>query len=264
MKVSVVVVCLNAGEELSATVQSVLMQNYEDFEIIIKDGGSRDGSLEKLPGDERIKVYREEDQSIYDAMNQAIRYTTGDYLLFLNCGDYLADAKVLGRIVKVICKTGADIVYGDLRRRGQNAVIVSPEAITDFVCYRNIPCHQVCFYHKRLFAERGYDLAYPVRADYEHFLWCKYEKKASFAHGDFVVAEYEGEGYSETKENLKKAAGEHRRITGKYLGKKCILYRGIMIVTLQPIRKKMAESRLFSGLYQGLKKKIYGAGKKKG
>lgn len=263
MKFSVITVCLNAGEKLSHTIDSVLSQTFSDYEIIIKDGGSKDGSTKSLREEERIRLITSKDKSIYDAMNQAISHARGEYLLFLNCGDLLAKEDVLENVANAISKSQADIVYGDLLKAGNATVIASPEEITDFVCYRNIPCHQVCFYKKHLFEKRGYDLRYPVRADYEHFLWCKYAGGATFYHAPYPVCIYEGDGFSETKENLKKATREHREITKKYIGKKCILYRGIMIVTLQPLRKAMASSKRFAGIYEKAKRIFYRAGNRK-
>lgn len=257
MKFSVIVVSLNAGDELHKTVESILMQTYGDYEIIIKDGMSTDGSVEQLPSDDRIRVFRKEDSSIYDGMNQAVREVSGDYLIFMNCGDYFYDDKVLAKIAKETAGHSADIYYGNLYRRIQKTVDESPREITDFVCFRNIPCHQACVYDRKMFHKRGYDLQYPVRADYEHFLWCRYEEKAVFHYMPIIVASYEGGGFSETKNNLKRAAEEHKRITKKYLGNKCYIYRGIMIVTLQPLRRWIAENPKLSGGYQKIKSLIY-------
>ena len=76
---------------------------------------------------------------------------------------------------------------------------------------QNVPCHQVCFYNVRLFAERGYDVKYRVRADYEHFLYCIYDRKAEAVYVEMIVADYEGGGFSETREN--------RRISKKSMPK---------------------------------------------
>ena len=84
---SIITVCLNAGQGLLDTVARTLSQTYENFEIIVKDGGSEDGSLEKLPMDARIRVVTRQDTGIYDAMNQGIAEARGDYLIFMNCGD---------------------------------------------------------------------------------------------------------------------------------------------------------------------------------
>ena len=99
---SIVVVCLNPGEKLLKTVQSVLNQKYGNYEIVVKDGGSTDGSLEQLPADSRIRVYTRPDSGIYDAMNQAMSYVTGQFVQFLNCGDLLHDDMVLERLAAVM------------------------------------------------------------------------------------------------------------------------------------------------------------------
>lgn len=253
MKFSIIVVCLNPGDKLLDTVDSVLKQNTTDYEILIKDGLSTDGSVEKLPDDAHIRIVRKKDCSIYDAMNQAVQEAKGEYFLFLNCGDLLYDAEVLSKVEKRLLETEADILYGDMERRDVPGRITAPKEITDSVCYRNIPCHQVCYYHRKLFAERGYDVAFPVRADYEHFLYCKYERNASFTYLPELVSLYEGGGFSETKEHEKKAAKEHKEITKKYLGSKAFRYRLLMILTLQPLRKKLAGSKHFAGFYQKMR-----------
>ena len=95
MKFSIIVVCLNPGPKLNQTLDSILSQTYPSFEIIVKDGGSRDGSIETMREDRRIHLYQESDHSIYEAMNQAVSHVTGDYILFLNCGDLFYDNEVL-------------------------------------------------------------------------------------------------------------------------------------------------------------------------
>lgn len=258
MRFSIIVVSLNAGEELKNTVDSVLAQNYKDYEILIKDGGSTDGSIDMLPEDERIRILSQPDCSIYDAMNQAVMEAQGEYYLFLNCGDYLYSHMVLGRVAKQMALEPGDIYYGDMYRRQLHSTDVSPERITDFVCYRNVPCHQVCFYAAHLFRKRGYDLHYPVRADYEHFLYSVYEEHARCRHLPLVVASYMGGGFSETEEHLQMAEAEHREITENYLGKiKCLCYRLVMLLTLQPIRAKLAQDERFSKYYHRLKQILY-------
>ena len=85
---SIIVVCLNAGKKLEQTVGSIWKQTYENYEILVKDGGSTDGSIEALSGQvedqDRLKLISEADGGIYEAMNQAILHASGDYVLFLN------------------------------------------------------------------------------------------------------------------------------------------------------------------------------------
>lgn len=261
---SIIVVCLNAGDKLKQTVDSIWKQSYEDYEILVKDGGSTDGSIEALfaraEGQERIKLIREKDDGIYEAMNQAILHASGDYVLFLNCGDSFAADDVLKKTAAYIQDDpGKGIYYGDTFWEQTGVTATAPKSITPFICYRNIPCHQSCFYERKLFAEKSYDVTYRIRADYDHFLWCVLKRRISPAYMGFTVASYEGGGFSESKENKKKSKLEHKKITGRYLSKRHLFcYKAYMVCSLAPLRRWMAESKTFSGLYQKLKARWYG------
>ena len=272
MKFSIITVCLNPGEKLNATLDSVLRQSCRDAEVILKDGGSVDGSVTKWqkehaadPDAGRVRVFVEKDTGIYDAMNQAAARAEGEFLLFLNCGDVFPDGKVLERTRKVLEEeqaAGTDmerlVLYGDTCSGKNHVTIASAPAITGFTCYRNIPCHQSCFYSAALCRGKPYDLKYKIRADYDHFLWCFYKAKARMRHMNFPVASYEGGGYSESRENRGRDKQEHRRITAAYMGKLELLkYRAVMAVTLAPLRRALAESSAFSGVYHGLKERVY-------
>ncbi|MCI7595259.1 MAG: glycosyltransferase [Lachnospiraceae bacterium] len=266
---SIIVVALNPGEKLKKTLDSIVGQNFADYEVILKDGGSRDRSLEELENNgflaryPQIRVVREADKGIYDAMNQAVRLAAGRYIQFLNCGDYLYNENVLEQVAGYIRATEnigkkAGIYYGNQYNRLQKAEVHSAPEINDFTCYRNVPCHQVCFYAGELFKERGYKTEYWVRADYEHFLYCIYEKKQKAVFLPLLIASYEGGGFSETAENRRRSAKEHREITLRYLGaKKVCRYRLIMWLTLAPLRGRLAESPAFSGMYNKVKMGIY-------
>ncbi len=269
IKYSILVVCLNSGQRLLDTIGSIISQTYQDYEIIIKDGKSTDGSMEEVKSHyaeqmERIRIISQKDSGIYDAMNQACTYANGDYYLFLNTGDSFYDEFVLEKIThgiiekQTLLSTYPDIVYGNMYHKALDNVIYAAPQINDFTCYRNVPCHQTCFYHKSMFSERGYEPKYNVRADYEHFLWCFYEKKAKICYLPVMTASYEGGGYSETKEHRKQSARQHREITERYIGKgKVLKFRLIMLMTLAPIRSILAENKYFSGIYNGLKNMIY-------
>ena len=272
MEFSVITVCLNPGDKLKATLSSVLGQTCKDVEVVLKDGGSTDGALErwrreadKLPGAERVRIHAEKDGGIYDAMNQAVGYAKGAFLIFLNCGDVFYDEKVLERTLAVIQKeraAGTDcdrlVLYGDTFGAKNGVSIASAPIITGFTCYRNIPCHQSCFYGAGLCRDKPYDLRYKIRADYDHFLWCYYGAGAKMLHMGFPVASYEGGGYSESRENKRCDRLEHRKIAANYMGRwELFRYRAAMACTLAPLRRWMAESRFFSGAYHWMKERIY-------
>ncbi len=267
---SILVVSLNPGGKLVETVKSVAGQTYRDYEVIVKDGGSGDGSLEMLQSylreegnEERVRILRRPDSGIYDGMNQATQAARGEYLYFLNCGDLFASENVLtraaGEIEEALRRTDAPkIFYGDILDALRGQVVASNPHMDDFACYRNVPCHQACIYHHSLFEQRGYDPAYRVRADYEHFLWSYFRGDARPCYIPVTLASYEGGGFSETPENRKRSAREHREITARYMGGgQRLKYRLILLATLAPLRTKMAESPVWSEFYNRCKKRLY-------
>lgn len=269
---SILVVSLNAGEKLKQTIQSILEQDYTDYEVVVKDGGSKDGSVDDLEvfverldeaEKERIRIIRQPDKSIYEGMNQATGFAKGEYYYFLNCGDIFHGKNALVQVADAIQKDADNgenhlIYYGNIYDVLRSQVVQSNPVIDAFACYRNVPCHQACIYHCNLFEERGYETKYRVRGDYEHFLWSYFEKDAAPQYVDVVLAAYEGGGFSETKENRERSAREHKEITEKYMSKGQLLkYKLILMVTLAPLRTKMAESQRFAGLYQRAKKLLY-------
>uniref|UniRef100_UPI004057A78C glycosyltransferase n=1 Tax=Acetatifactor sp. TaxID=1872090 RepID=UPI004057A78C len=261
IKFSIIVVCLNPGEKLNQTLDSILKQTYTDFEIVVKDGGSKDGSIEGMRQDAHIRFYHEKDSGIYDAMNQAVAHAEGDFVIFMNCGDVFRHDTVLEEVTRRVKQEGIKenmVLYGDTYSEKNDVLIISAPEITGFTCYRNIPCHQSCFYATRLCKDKPYDEKYRIRADYDHFLWCFYVAKAKMIRLDMTVSSYEGGGYSESKENRKRDKEEHKQITGTYMSKGELLkYRTIMLCTLAPVRSFLAENKLFSGAYHWLKECLY-------
>lgn len=269
MTFSIIVVCYNAGEKLHRTIESIRSQTETDYEIIVEDGLSTDGSVEKLiPGDD-LKIFRERDEGIYDAMNRAVSRASGAYLFFLNCGDYFEDETALARVrhfMQIDSNSQAKqlppcIFYGNIRERATGAAVMSNPRIDEFACYRNVPCHQACFYDRRLLAKRGFRTCYRVRADYEHFLWCYYRAQASMHYMPVTVVSYEGGGFSETKENRRRSAAEHRHIVRKYMSAgRIFTYRLILLFTLAPLRTYLASNEKTAAAYQCLKRKLYDKG----
>lgn len=275
MKFSIITASFHSGEKLLFTVKSILEQEFQGFEIIVKDGGSKDGSIERLRLDGAVRKAEEEgilklivkpDKGVYDGMNQALEFCRGEYVLFLNCGDRFHDRTVLAKAAEEIGKrreadagSGGPIVYyGNTYCMRTDVTVHSAPEITGFTCYRNIPCHQSCFYDSRLFEGKKYDVNLKIRADYDHFLWCFYQGKAEFRYLDFVVADYEGGGISETKENRKLDKTEHTVVIKRYMKQSELLrYRGIMWLTLAPLRRWAAESGSFSKGYHRLKDILY-------
>lgn len=261
MKFTIVTVAYNAGEKLLETVEDTLKQTYNDFEIIVKDGGSSDGSLEpvrKLES-EKIKIFSGKDNGIYDAMNIAVKAAEGDFVIFLNCGDRFYSKDVLENVAKKDFPTENTIVYGDTFFERYQALSKAPPKITGFVCYRNVPCHQAIFYSKDVLLNRGFDINYKIRADFEHFSHCYFKEKTKFYYLGFPVCFYEGGGVSENKANVKRDKEEYKlAVRGNIPFIKRFLYRAALILTLHKLRGVLSNNKKTAKLYQKLKGKLYG------
>lgn len=276
MRFTIYTTCFNAGPKLNKTIQSVLNQTHVDYEIIIKDGKSTDGCIDDLLQDPevtaavasgKIRLMVEKDEGVYDGMNQALSWIKGDYVIFMNCGDTFFDENVLLKTSAYIesersalgdDEKEADILYGDVYCENRKAVDAAPRKLDGFTCYRNIPCHQACFYKRELFTEKQYDTGLKIRADYDHFLWCIYRANAKTEYMGFTVASYEGDGISETGQNEKLNQQEHALVVKRYMSESEIRsYKTKLALTLLPLRKKMAKSKVFSGVYSAIKNTVY-------
>ena len=135
---------------------------------------------------------------------------------------------------------------------------MSNPVIDAFACYRNVPCHQACFYERELVNAHPFNTRYRVRADYEQFLWCFFKAGAKMIYTDKVVACYEGNGYSESREGKRLSDREHKAIVSDYMTKGQVFkYRMIMFLSFSSLRSVISKSRVFAGPYNALKRKIY-------
>lgn len=113
-KLSIITINLNNKEGLKRTMASVLSQTFTDYEYLVIDGGSIDGSVDLIKEHEKKITYwvSEPDKGIYNAMNKGIVNANGEYCLFLNSGDSLANGKVIEETFKL--SYTEDILYGDM------------------------------------------------------------------------------------------------------------------------------------------------------
>ena len=183
MKISVITAAYNSSGTIKDAVDSLCVQTCKDFEHILVDGGSADGTLALVktvsPGS---IVVSEPDAGIYDAMNKGIQLATVEVLGTLNADDLYADNSVLQRVAEVFKDPAVDVCYGDL-------VYVLPGDTSKQVRiwrsspYRAglflkgwVPPHPTFFVRRRVYQKLGgFDLAFPLAADFElmlRFLHC--------------------------------------------------------------------------------------------
>lgn len=236
VRFSIITVSYNAEETIKDTINSVLSQTFEDFEIVVKDGLSTDNTISMIPKDRRILLISQKDNGIYDAMNQAIEASQGEYLIFMNCGDTFDSSDVLLNVDKFISENpGIDIIYGNYVVNGD--VRIQPKILTDFYLFRTPLCHQSMIIKKELFDEIGfYDLRYRILADY-NFTQKAWWNGKKFEYIDLVVCKYLGGGVSEMKEGMRKKEIERKEILKKYYPKWLkIKYDFILLISLRKAR----------------------------
>ncbi|KAB1067021.1 glycosyltransferase [Tamlana haliotis] len=200
MLISIITINYNDLEGLKKTMTSVLSQTFKDVEYIVIDGGSTDGSKDYIKSHEDDLAYwvSEPDSGIYNAMNKGIDQVTGDYVLFLNSGDYLVDQFVLKKFIAF--NPVEDLVYGNtlIVINGELVLKKMAESINSIAkCLTNTINHQTIFYNKRLFDDGSrYDCTYKICSDWVFTNNAIIFKNASSRHIDLEIPVYDTNGVS--------------------------------------------------------------------
>ena len=234
-KITIATVTYNAEKSLQATLDSVASQTYPNIEHLIIDGCSKDQTMElihryvdsntgkQIPHD--IKVIREPDKGLYDAMNKAIEHAEGEYICFLNAGDRLHQADTIQKIMEQIRvnEESPAVIYGEtdlvdatgrfLRHRR----LQIPEQLhwKSFL-QGMLVCHQSFYVRTDLARKEHYDLKYRYSADYD---WCiRCLKQAKVIYNTRLVLSHFLEAGISTQQR-KASLKERYAIMCKYYGK---------------------------------------------
>lgn len=180
---SIVTITKNNLAGLRRTLHSLHEQRCQDYEWIVIDGGSTDGTLDHFK-----PALSEADKGIYDAMNKGLERAQGDYILFLNAGDTLVDPYILENIAP--CH--ADFIYGDAIEG--NHIKPAKHAIAQGM----ITHHQAMFYRRNKIGILRFDLSHPIAADYD-FTWHFLKGCQTIIHIPLPVCNYEEGGWSQQR-----------------------------------------------------------------
>lgn len=201
MKLSIITINYNNLHGLQKTIASVVAQTCKDFEWIVIDGGSTDGSKELIEQHQEHFSYwcSEPDKGIYNAMNKGIVQADGDYCLFLNSGDKLHSTVVVEYIEKELYDT--DFVAGDTWLVDDEYRFVSekksPSFISKYYLLEMALCHQGLFIRTDLLKERPYDESLRIVADWEQTFYEILIKGRTYKHIERIVSDYQVGGISE-------------------------------------------------------------------
>lgn len=245
-KFTIITVCYNAKEHIATTVQSVLSQSYENFEYIIKDGQSCDGTMDIVhnltDSDNRVMIIQGKDQGIYDAMNTAVLQSSGEYILFLNAGDTFADSLVLSKAVEYMAAQKADIYYGDVievsNERKSFRIYTERNSKIWYYSLGACLCHQSMFCKRKLFQSKLFDLDYIVCADREWQMW--HIKNGAVTRAmKFPIAEVLMDGFSGN--HIADLEKETESCVRAYCGKWLVVYKTIKLIKKNKFLHKMIQ-----------------------
>ena len=197
---SVITITKNNIAGLKATGTSIAAQTVNDYEWILIDGQSEDGTKEFL---ETTKAHwiSEEDEGLYDAMNKGIERASGDYIVFLNAGDTFADAQILEHIQEIVRQTPYDFVYGDSFEREKIGLHRKPAKKFTNTPKFMFTHHQSMVYRRAVLEGLRYDLSYKIAADYKFtYQFLQRSKNAYYCPKPICI--FESGGVSQTQANL--------------------------------------------------------------
>lgn len=203
MKLSIITINLNNFNGLQRTINSVVYQTFKSFEWIIIDGGSTDGSKELIEqyADHFAYWVSEPDKGIYNAMNKGIKVAKGEYLQFLNSGDWLCDSTTLEECFSHVFT--ADIVYGDMffcHEQDKERYFYPHQLSLHFLFNQSLG-HPSTFIRRELIQKELYDESLKMVSDWK-FFFTQAIMNRKFEHIDEVISCFDTSGLSSTNEKV--------------------------------------------------------------
>lgn len=206
MKLSIITVNFNDAEGLERTIKSVISQTFHDYEFIIIDGGSTDGSVDVIKKYEMQIDYwvSEPDGGIYPGMNKGLRQAKGEYLNFMNGGDSYHSDDVLKKFFAL--GSDADIITGEHAENGLRNV--GKDGVTMLDLYKWAIDHQASFIKREVALRHPYDEKYRIVSDWKFFIEALIFDNCSFYYTDLVVVDVDMKGVSNSNYELDKKERE--------------------------------------------------------
>jgi glycosyltransferase involved in cell wall biosynthesis len=192
-KLTIITINYNNLEGLKRTVESVMNQIWKEFEYIIIDGGSTDGSVAYIKSQsENIDYWvSEPDKGIYNAINKGITKAAGKYLFFLNSGDHFYNNTVLQENIQHL--QVHDLIYFNIEIAGDTSseIVSYPEKLRfSDLCFGTL-CHQSTFVKKELFYTVGfYDENLKIASDWKFFILALFKYHCSYIKIDKTVSTF--------------------------------------------------------------------------
>lgn len=208
MKLSIITVNYNDCDGLRKTIESVANQTCHDFEYLVIDGGSTDGSVEVIKQNEKAITYwvSEKDKGIYHAMNKGVSKSTGDFCLFMNSGDWLNADDVVETVLPYL-NDEADVLMGYVRGLSVDGIFSrldweNPPSMSSSFLMNYTLSHQSSFIRRTFLLKYPYDENLKIVSDWKFWIQCFMLDNARYKHLDYDVAVYCLDGISYTSPNV--------------------------------------------------------------
>ncbi len=202
MKFSIITINYNNRDGLRNTIESVVNQTWQEFEYIIIDGGSTDGSVDVIKEYAgRIDYWvSEPDKGIYNAMNKGIAVANGEYCQFLNSGDTLSDTNVAKCIVSEL--DGKAIYFARTRFMDTFETITIPQQITMRTLYKRSLPHPSSYIQRQLLLKFPYDETLRIVSDWKFWIQAIILENCSYDLLDLIAVDFDTNGISAKQKNI--------------------------------------------------------------
>lgn len=229
MKISLLTAVWNRVSTLGQALDSLDMQTHVDWEHVVQDAGSIDGTLALLAArsDDRRHVESRRDGGIYEALNRAFERSSGDVVGVLHSDDFLAHSDVLAQVCRTFADTGVDAVYGDLDyvAARDTSRVVRHWKSGSFDCDRLrrgwMPPHPALFLRRGVIERLGgYDTSFRIAADYDAILryFGDEDVRVSYLPGVMVKMRLGGESNRSLERIIRKSREDYRALRRNNIG----------------------------------------------
>lgn len=202
MKLSIITINFNNRDGLRKTIESVVNQTWQDFEYIVIDGGSTDGSVDVIKEyADRIDYWvSEPDKGIYNAMNKGIAAAKGEYCQFLNSGDALSGTNITKRVVSKL--EDIAIYFAQTRFMDTCEAITIPRQITMRTLYKRSLPHPSSYIRRELLLKFPYDETLRIVSDWKFWIQAIILENCSYDILDLIAVNFDTNGISAKQKNI--------------------------------------------------------------
>lgn len=229
-KISVITVCYNEAANIKATLDSIVNQTFRDFELIVVDGGSTDGTKEIIQQyANRITWWcSEADRGIYNAMNKGVTHASGEYVIFMNGGDRFHNIKVMENVFSE--NVTADIIEGHTIGSNGERIDLEYDDLGKKLLADGI-CHQSTFIRRQLLINHPYSEQYKLAADWRFWIQTLLCEGRTHQYVDIIVAIFDLNGL--TFSNLDRIMEERKVILQEVLPLSSLAHLTVVLTEYQ-------------------------------